>query len=434
MQLHPTASVWKEAAQYHGELLPFAEKVSWDFALLISNTERNICASDLEDPQFLETLASQIDKITDILESSSTVEDLKNNVSEAMKMAESCLQENMDSLRSQLKEIESAVVSLQLSYQNKGNNNRKIMIYPYNPANWLDTDDPSHFDHLEKRLIQEFERWTPHYCPSHLGFYESAKSANGALRVAELAHNIHAMAILPMPEYFTKASDLIRYAEKNYNGKVTGPNNKLANLILLSTNGRVIRDYQTKRTINASISPAFTAKFLSINSGEFFTSLEGSPIIGLSAVNLEYDTTEKRDSKRLGDVGIVQILNKGFVQSTETACVGGDIAEYSSFLNMDVWLTISRALILVGNKKSKQFWGDKQRKALVDQILKYTNSLKREDAIEGVVTREDISVNYTDDGSIFITLKVKFKGVSKRFVFKIEGEKDHLTLSHSAAD
>ena len=151
--------------------------------------------------------------------------------------------------------------------------------------------------------------------------------------------------------------------------------------------------------------------------------MENDPILGIDSVSMEYNL-ETVDSLDLGDLGFLQIIDTGHIQSTVT-CNKSDDKDLLDFPTVDIRNSIEKDLIKFTNKKAMNSWGKKKADDLREQLVKYFNRLIKKGFIQNPCP--DPIIGYDEEEkTVTIDLKVAYFDSAEKFSITLSGNRGKL--------
>ncbi len=409
-------------------LNPLFETVP-ELKLLFSKDSRSVLKGRIQsDPQFRKELANTFDMFALLLKNSNCLEDLQKNISVLKQSIHDLFDDNMRIVYDQLKEIKQSLYSLKLCFEN-AETGAKIKVLPVDKNAFIESQDDIYWAVLKKRVEKQFKDWNMQNCPAYLSFTFPIESPATARKIAKFMSRVLGIAQLDIPP-FKSSEDVLLFMDNSFS--IANANDELAHLMIAGTHGylkEVYEDYDQTRLLMIPLSPALTGKMLSVPIGDYFTSLKGSPIIGIESVVCEYNYA-RDDSHDFHERGLIQIIDSGHVQGTATCC-NGDISEYNSFLQMDIFIMVMRSLIHQSNQNAHGKWGEREQEKFINGLISYFNGLFDDTdgnrVIEEPVTKEMIGIYYDEKRqTVYVTIPIKYAGVARKFRFTLKGNNDSL--------
>ena len=386
----------------------------------------------LENEVEKEEMVCTFELLANILENSSTVEDVAANVDTTYQQVMETYEGNIKVIFEQTKPFEKTIRSLNLLYENAGGE-ADVFILPVNAAKFADSANPKHFDLMRKHLKQKFYAWKMEDSPFYMTYIGDIGSKSAMDKMAEIAFETRALAIVDTKE-LSSVKAIIDHAKRL---QIKGISAKLGHLVIPGSwvyalgakDVQFVEDDQGKlRRIEKKMAVptacSLVGKLLDVRPGVYISGLEGDAIIGIDGVKLNYEM-ERIDSKELEKVGLLQIEAHGHIQGSTTANDSNN-ADLRKFPKVDTANALLKDLIQFCNNKAFSKWGEKQKKGFQREIEIYLNRRMKQELIEGY---EINNISYDpNEENVDIDLTVFFFEVADEFDINLHGPQAGIDL------
>ena len=365
----------------------------------------------LEDPREAEAINTKFSLLLQILESSTTVEDMAEQVEASYQGVQEQYESNLKEVFEKTKPFERTIRSLNLLYQNSGTD-PNVWVMPVSASKFADSANPKHFNAMEHELRERYYAWYMENSPFYITYVGDAGSKSAMDAIASIAEETRALAILDIKE-MGSAKKIMEYADRI---KIVGDSPHLAHLAVPGTwvyvQGAIEMDFvkgedgrlqRRDRPMAVPASSALIGRLMAVSPGESITSLESQSIIGINGVRANYKY-ERIDAQSWDERGLIQIESYGHIQGASTANKSNN-QDLRKFPKVDVANALLKDLVQFCNKKAASKWGSQQKRQLQRDIENYLNLRVKHGMIEGYEI-EDI---YYDPQQMTVSIKVNIK-------------------------
>lgn len=382
---------------------------------------------------YRQELSNLLNMLADIFQNADTPEELAATISQFIAKLNNRFDENMAAIMSQTKETRQMLHSVQLAYENapKGT----IQLFPIDKNAFVGCADDSYWVAFKAKMRKRFRKFDLKnaQAPCYFSIPYAIESPDAARTIAEFMEETLGLGILSI-RFFKKFAPLINYLEQVF--QIKNSESSLGHLAIMGVTGyknTVTENYvsankvhqEKPRLLPLFLGPAMLGRLLATPIGATPSGWLNKGLLGINKVAIEYDQ-ETVDSPTLEKHGVIMVLDNGKIMATTTAN-NGDLPEYTSFANMDVFINVLRSLLAFSNQYAHGNWGRSERESFINQIIKYCNGLYDNSGdnqvIEEAVTKDSLGIFYNEQTkTVFVSIPIKYKGVVSKFRFTLIGK------------